>query len=827
MKIESITVQGFRGFNLERTLDFHRDLTVICAANSYGKTSISEALEWLFYGITSKVEHADYSKDEYKGSYRNLHLPEELLPWVSVVFLEGDKSYEWKAELLRDDSVKRYVDGKEVDAWPIACDCVGFPRPFILQHALKELLLVKPDDRFSGFAALLGLDELDELQRNVVALCTKPSIPVEAATLIRKVEGLESRIAEQPAMTGMGKALKRGAAGADECLSLIDSECRARVPAGTPDGDVARRLSELRDERVAKVFQGHVSISGYSDSETSELTGEEQFFLQCVSETFVQRYARLVELSAIQEAVERLQFFDLGAKLIIRTPGRCPFCSQTITPSVREHIRTEHSGIVEAGKSGTSVRREREEIERILLDLRKRLSRHRDRHLSKVQSYVALEGSLDVLQTIMTPKYASHFQTVNRVVGELKGGRKALSDSFLAVQEALDKVDASIAAGKESATVARALAGGIASYVGAARLFARLITEKGREVAEADRLLQTELDTLAGTEDISLLLELMGARDVIRRKLEIDGILNGLKELRKIVDQFVATRVSEAISGELTSEVMAWYGQIRTSGDPDVHFGGFDMERTTGGDLKGRRVRIKAVSYGEELVSAVACLSESKLNALGLCVSIAQNLKRDQPFEFIIIDDPIQSWDSEHEVQFIEVLRELVNRRKQIILLSHNAAWVELVCRGCRSLNGWRYDITGYSKEGPHISKIPWVRWKQRLQEANAISNNLQATSTELQRAEGETRIALEDMIEEIHFRQKGESVNCHKLRAARVRGILLECGCENPLADRVFEIHETANPAHHADVGYAPERERIRRYCNWLYELGQRFGIE
>jgi len=75
VKIKNITIQGFRGFNEERNIDFHDRFTLIYAPNSYGKTSISEAFEWLLYGITSKVEKADY-KEEYKGSYRNRHLSE-------------------------------------------------------------------------------------------------------------------------------------------------------------------------------------------------------------------------------------------------------------------------------------------------------------------------------------------------------------------------------------------------------------------------------------------------------------------------------------------------------------------------------------------------------------------------------------------------------------------------------------------------------------------------------------------------------------------------------------------------------------------------------
>ena len=62
MRLRQLSVAGFRGFNSVRTIEFSDTLTLVSAPNSHGKTSITEALEFLLYGQTSKVESAD-SKD--------------------------------------------------------------------------------------------------------------------------------------------------------------------------------------------------------------------------------------------------------------------------------------------------------------------------------------------------------------------------------------------------------------------------------------------------------------------------------------------------------------------------------------------------------------------------------------------------------------------------------------------------------------------------------------------------------------------------------------------------------------------------------------------
>jgi AAA15 family ATPase/GTPase len=140
MKIKNITIQGFRGFNKVRTIDFHDRLTLIYAPNSYGKTSISEAFEWLLYGKTSKVEKAD-SKEEYKGSYRNCHLTDSLTPFVKATFVDdnGNETL-FHGVLTEDEIIQRFINRQEVESWPLPQDISKVPRPFILQHALKYLL---------------------------------------------------------------------------------------------------------------------------------------------------------------------------------------------------------------------------------------------------------------------------------------------------------------------------------------------------------------------------------------------------------------------------------------------------------------------------------------------------------------------------------------------------------------------------------------------------------------------------------------------------------------------------------------------------------------
>jgi hypothetical protein len=187
-----------------------------------------------------------------------------------------------------------------------------------------------------------------------------------------------------------------------------------------------------------------------------------------------------------------------------------------------------------------------------------------------------------------------------------------------------------------------------------------------------------------------------------------------------------------------------------------------------------------------------------------------------------LIDDPIQSWDRDHELQFINVIRELIERGKQVVLLSHNGEWIRQVRTVCADFNGLYYEITGYTEDGPSIRSLPWVEPRQRLQTILAVLEDQSADSIRLQQAEEELRQVLHQLACTLFEGIKKQSKNPANLNAAKVRKILTECGIELPLLNRVMAIFETLDDAHHAEPGYSPNRNKLRQYYETAVQLSQ-----
>lgn len=826
MKIRNLTIQGFRGFNEEKSIDIHENLTLIYAPNSYGKTTISEALEWLLYGVTSKVETAD-SKEEYKGSYRNCHLPGSMSPFVKVKFVNKTDEIEYKGVMTEDENISRFVDGQEVDNWPIEKELSKVHKPFILQHALKNLLLAKPTERFQRFSRLLGLEKLDEIQQNIQKLCTKPeaNIPDEISQLLNNMSDLEVRLSKSPSLEYIGKALKNGKMNSTEIYEAVIDKCKGKIPLETQDDSILSQLVEIRNEAVTKIYRGHLILPDYSANEIQYNSNEEEFFLNYVTNEFIDKYTELLKLATVQYIIERAELFNLGLKLIKTKPKKCPFCGQLVNETILEHIQVEHEIIVKERKSFEELEIKQKEVIENINELKRRLMTFQTLHMNKSAQILNLESSLEDLKAVLMPKSHAHYTVVESVISELSVSGDILASSYSKVLEELNEIESSVIKSKENADLLKNFGEALVKYITDVHDYTRIILENASSISDAEQILRHELDAIAGTEDISLLIEIIEQINQIEKYFEIKKILNNLKNFRRATDQFVATKVLEVISNEFTSEVMEWYRQIKTTTDPDVHFDGFDIDRTQKGDLKARRIQIKAKSYEKELVSAVSSLSESKLNALGLCVNIATNLKGESPFNFLIIDDPIQSWDAEHEIQFIEVIRKLVERGKQVILLSHNRKWTNMVLTGCRTVGGQFYEITGYVETGPNIIEVPWEKWKVRLDEVNATVNDHTASSVKLQQAEEEIRIINAEITCQLYFKIKGVQKKPNNLNSTKIRMMLIECGIENGLVDRITQTFETTDDAHHAPVEYVAHRQKIQRYHGWAHELSKFLG--
>jgi hypothetical protein len=501
----------------------------------------------------------------------------------------------------------------------------------------------------------------------------------------------------------------------------------------------------------------------------------------------------------------------------------CPLCDRALDGPTRDHIGEKHALLKAKLGKGPNLDDVRARVAakvRALGPNRETIDLLTSGRAADLIRAVSPEAEKKV-QGLFGKDHQSDFAAVQAAAEQAAACVEVLRQKKVAVDNAVQTCNKGLDERNEQTSHVETLGKALDAYVAAADEVARTLNTLAPSMVAPARLLQQEIDRLAGTSDQTLLIDLTERRPAIERTLRIRAVLEGLKQLKKHVDQALGETMEAVMSSDLTGSVMKWYGKIKTTGDPDVHFSGFAMEKTKAGDYKSRRLKVMANSYGVELASAVSSLSESKLNALGLCVSIASALRSPGPWLFFIIDDPIQSWDEEHETQFVGVIRDLVvEEGKQVVLLSHNRQWIKSVSLGCRSINGLHYEINKYTQDGPHLIKVEWTQIHERLREARTITNDPAATSVRLQQAEEEIRLACCQIAAEIGWHKLHRQTSPHNMNGKDVRAVLNEAGYSAAQVDKVSGMFPSADDAHHAPKHYEPNVERIRQHIATLEEL-------
>ena len=176
MRIERLTIHAFRSFGSKcGPIDLDAPLAVVWGPNSGGKTSFSEALEFLLTGDIARRELLSSTKDEFAGALRNVHAADEEPTFVEATFVEASSRHVVRRTLTRDFEKRKscesvlLIDDAEADEHEL--EVIGFrlaeppmAAPVLMQHTLGYLFSASPKDRAQYFKALLEVGDLDDLR---------------------------------------------------------------------------------------------------------------------------------------------------------------------------------------------------------------------------------------------------------------------------------------------------------------------------------------------------------------------------------------------------------------------------------------------------------------------------------------------------------------------------------------------------------------------------------------------------------------------------------------------------------------------------------------
>ena len=706
LSLVSIRPHYFRGFKaLPAPIDLTGDLIVIEGKNSSGKTSLAEALEFLFQGsLSRREEHGEGNPAELENCIENQLRPSGESTFVEARFVTqlgtpNEKQLELRRLLTRDYGTtstsicesKLHFDGSELsneDEAVVLEELFSSVPPLLMQHTLRSFVQSPPSHRRQYFERILSLNELTDLIGRAVignakltdfkspqgsygllqweTLIGQLKIP-KAKTTAQKVKSVAQK--NQPKALADALIHVAGLEFSSPTLDLAEVETwidqqqnEARQKSFPPLAQL--RPKQRPNHELSKTVAGSELRKASIEARWKEYESARNL-TNAVSENAL----------VIADALEHM----IKAGLIDREQAvqLCPLCGHESPATLTQKRLLEIGGwkpLVEAEKH--ALANFHSEIKGLKRDLQTLIQEasdtlpdlpNLDQYLNNVSSELLIAASTLV-------------KVRSRIEIEV---RQHLEKAQLLVKAEVGQVDTLT----EVESYASECTACIDNLTG--------LPEHAEEYRQALRSLETVIGQAASSDE-----------EYRKRQFW----LNCFKSQGDVLDDFKWERAKSSSKNDLANirkELMNFRGKylegrrmLFSKGMQEVWsclredtYSAFSNLQVPEPKGKGFPVvlEVKATlddGIKAKEIDALKVFSESQVNALGVAAFVTRS--RLLGHGLLIFDDPVQSMDEDHFKTFArDVLPPILDEGRQVILLTHNETFA-------RDISYWHHERSNY-----------------------------------------------------------------------------------------------------------------------------------
>jgi len=722
MKLLSITSNYFRGFGSNYQIQFAPPLTIIYGPNGTGKTAIAEALEWLLFANTYRRKHTDIDEVEHRGALKSILCPEGELPSVQAEFQLTDGSTKTlKRELLITGTTEQtvaYIDGSEVPNFDII-NLTGAENfyPIIIQENLQGLIKSTGVARRNYISCILGLETLLDFDRAVDSTCDRfmNSLPYDIQNTLTKFRQLTSTLNQQNILHGIYQRWLSDEIQYPADWDEILAYCRQAIQKpGIPPNEIVTEAIRLAENARRSIF----NIPQFSiKQDASAILENCGIVLQSFQENIATLKSQISTYADLRSEMyakisfelddKRLRLWEQGLDLIdisqitSKEPAlNCPFCNE---PTITKDKAAEITQYLEQTKAFSSGGKQ-------VLETSQRCCGLITRLLTLVKSLLPNQidqPTIDTLQRLL-PNNPVSIQSFTAALNQLYTDFNALETNVACVRDKIENILSIVDTPTRKEELTLLFNETIPSLNGIYQLSKQRIEQFTTAYERFKAILQPILSSYETVRQWETISKLSSSETVIHTTEIVFNMLNKLRQIRQAVRDFWASEDQRRID-ERGEDITRWFNLLYGSTSNVVNFSGIDPRGTT--------MRLWGKILGETR-HASSHFSQSQLNCLGLAIHIATATVEGCPFDFVMFDDPIQSFDDEHREQLsFHVVKELIEKHsKQVIIMTHLHNVADRLKYAYAHLNPLYHELKPFSSSGiTHKSRNPLRAGAQQI----------------------------------------------------------------------------------------------------------------
>lgn len=629
IKLRKVEIAGFRGARMPIELDFASSWksVIIYGTNGSGKSTFSDAVEWLFH---KRVNHL-WREDCFEEALRNLNLTEAENAVVRLKFsdakLDCEHTLDGKLNVKRSNKsadFKQYLEASEAER-------------LVLRYAeLQEFITKTKGDKKKVIAEIIGFDDIVEFRNTLNGVLRKLQDDPEFAAARRTLD------------TNRGKMM-------DRFKKFIETEAEIYTMAKdviAPFNLAIAVVDWPSYEEAFKMLEGRVTAQERGaaqvvfSSAITKCAQAKEMVARALDqlEAFSKQYGKVLETKERVIQLNIAEFLKSGRKILDEgwvKPNTCPFCGNAAD---LEHLREELNERIEQFKG---VRED--------YDASKK---------SKELALSSLEAAERSIREILAqpPPYSpeeSAKTEISKICDEALRIRGEIQDAFQAYASLPDLTELMTLSGSAAST---------------------LQSEKTRLEQKAKEL-EVTAEEKSALDALDILKDL---RSLFTESSELSKTCkvfqSQIATFSKLRDAFIVVQNSvlqEALD-TMSDDIGKYYKAMHPEEEVD------NVRLTIVGE---EGVEFRYSFHGKETGPPGKYLSESHLNSLGIALFLAAVRLFNKRNRFFVLDDIVTSFDSDHRMRLLRLLQDQFSHY-QIILLTHEQFWFDGIREELSAL-GW------------------------------------------------------------------------------------------------------------------------------------------
>lgn len=642
----SIEIFGFRGILAPFSLPFRKGETcrsmVVYGANGTGKSSLTDALEWLQSGRIQRLGR------EGAGPRSYAHTSASADP-----FVRADVSSPALGKVGLVHQRKRVTAPKEEGSLP-ALRAIA-PHPWLIRSEdLARFVLLRKSERFDELAALMGFLPQVEYQKQLRRVANSLENDREQAD--KHVSETQKELAalvgeKNTSPSGLIQVLQNAVRALDEKIVDLDSAAAVR------DRFTEEIASDPLAAKLAKARTFVRSLDRTTDAGKIDQVAQE----------LDNALRKLAAASEGSTNVERLDLFEAGLKVLAHADPEerkeCPLCGEAYPGDLKKHVETELDRLSELKKLQQTVS----------------------------QKKVNLGKEIRAVSSVLTEP-----EGLKGDASEL--GLDALYEGFATARKDLESA---LTACNTHASAPSPVWNKTSSKAFRDEIEHCKELHEEFTIARKDLLDQAKV-VVKSFEDTESRTAMVTARDLIRDVLKANHSLDDRQNRAKRTaalstefDSLVQEYVDESINDvqerfDAISEDVARYFDMLESTTPGLGKPALKLLKD-----QDRAVVLEIEFRGDRIDHAYSYLSQSQLNSFGLAVFLASVRSVNASFPFLVLDDVINSFDAYKRPRLAQLLKEEFDDF-QLLVLTHDPIWWDrlgTICPTWVRMRLKRYDL--------------------------------------------------------------------------------------------------------------------------------------